>query len=67
MEIEGTVCTEEARPAAAGTGEGAEGGAGPDCMGAGECEWSTELDYRSYAAEELRGLIRGKEVQECRD
>ncbi len=62
MDIEGTVCTEEAGPAASGTGERAEAGAGPDSIGAGECEWSTELDYRSYAAEELRGLIRGKEV-----
>lgn len=57
MAIEGTWCTESKGPAMAGTGERANGVAG-------ECEWSTELDYRSYAAEELRELITGKEDEE---
>ncbi|HEY4682550.1 MAG TPA: hypothetical protein VIH17_04790 [Candidatus Acidoferrales bacterium] len=57
MAIEGTWCAESEGPAMAGTGERTNGVAG-------ECEWSTELDYRSYAAEELRELITGKEDEE---
>ena len=56
MDVEGAVLTEEARVTAAGTGEGAD-------PWAGECEWSTEMDYRSYAAEELRELMRANGVR----
>ncbi len=51
MDVEGAVFTEEERGTGAGVGSAADGWAG-------ECEWSTELDYGSYAAEELRELIR---------
>jgi hypothetical protein len=33
----------------------------PEWFDAGECEWSSECDYRSYAAEELRVLRRGRD------
>ena len=61
MAIEGTWWAESEGPAMAGTGERSI--LGPNGV-AGECEWSTELDYRSYAAEELRELITGKEDEE---
>ncbi len=59
MDIEGTVCTLDEVPGVAECCDGAQAEAGPDWMGVGEREWSTELDYGSYAAEELRELIRG--------